>query len=194
MTWYLPAGETVIPTSLRPLIARAILHMLSELDLAKDMEFQVPVFDGLTMDQKLVALYKIAFGLMDPKTHAVEHTAALEGGIAALFNLMAEYIDCEMTDNPNKKLWRGMVQTACQSLYNETIPWNANYEEWRFNLDTLDEEILWDNDWSLDSHCNKKQMGIMPDYFRTAPRFPNPDKIQSIKEKLIQFCEDILAE
>ena len=92
MTWYLPAGETVIPTSLRPLIARSILCMLSELDLAKDMEFQVPAFDELTTDQKLVALYKIAFGLMDPKTHAVEHTAALEGGIAALFNLMAEYI------------------------------------------------------------------------------------------------------
>ncbi len=37
-------------------------------------------------------------------------------------------------------------------------------------------------------------MGIMPDYFRTAPGFPNPDKIQSIQEKLIQFCEDILTE
>ncbi len=33
-----------------------------------------------------------------------------------------------------------------------------------------------------------------PDYFRTTPRFPKPDKIQSIKKTLIQFCEDILTE
>ena len=194
MTWYLPAGETVIPFSLRPLIARSILCMLSELDLAKDFEFQVPVFDKLTMDQKIVVLYKVAFGLMDPKTHAVEHTAALEGCVAALFNLSADYLECEITDSPRKKVWRGMVRTACQNIYNETIPWNANYEEWRGCLDSLEQVILWDNDWSLDPDSNKKLLGVMPDYFSTAPRFPKPDKIEAIQEKLVQFCEGVLTE
>ena len=194
MTWYLPAGETTISPELRPLIANAILHLLSELEAAEDMEFQVPVFDQLDTDQKIVALYKVAFGLMDPKTHAVEHTAALEGCIAALFNLIAEYIDCEINSESGQYLWRDMVRTATKNLHNETISQDADYTEWQICLETLEDEILWDNDWSLSPACKKKPMGIMPKYFTTEVPIPKAGKSQSIRDQLVQFCEGIINE
>lgn len=194
MTWYLPAGETIISPELRPLIAQAILHALDEVEIDKYFEFQVPVFDDLSKRQKIVALYKVGFGLMDPKTHAVEHTAALEGCIAALFNLIMEYLDNEISSGSEENFWRKMVKTACEAIDDEPIPENATCEDWQFNLDTLEEEILWDSDWSLAPDGPKKEFGIMPKYFITEPPLPKPGQFKSIRAQLIEFCEGIIAE
>jgi len=149
--WPTSTGSRTLHDAEAALVAAAIDVMLNSLDESfcedsdedpepmADMQFGIPIFDSLTLPQRIATLHYVALHLLTDAMPATEDTSAVEDAtIAAIFSEIQDQVSIEVgfdivgifegatdSDEVAKNVlksthWRTLVMTACrQSLLSD---------------------------------------------------------------------------
>ena len=149
--WRTSCGERTLDGAEARVFAEALLCLLDEafLDRLEDYPSGVNCFDDLTYGQKVAVLVTVGKGLLCRDTPVVELTAALEGGIAAIFEKLREIVMLEIDEPELGTPSRNLVVAARQAMEGEEIPGPMcqDRHEWDFQIQELADAILWDADY-----------------------------------------------
>jgi hypothetical protein len=149
--WRTSCGERILQGAEARVFAEALLCLLDEAFMSRfeDYSSGVSCFDDLTYGQKIAVLVTVGKGLLCPDAPAVELTAALEGGIAAVFEKLREIVVLEIDEPEVGTSSRNLVVAARQAMEGEEIPSPTcqDREEWDFQIQELADAILWDADY-----------------------------------------------
>ena len=149
--WRTSCGERTLQSAEARVFAEALLCLLDEAFLGRfeDYTSGMNCFDGLTYGQKVAVLVTIGKGLLCPDTPVVELTAALEGGIAAVFEKLRDIVTLEIDEPEMGTSSRNLVVAARQAMEGEEIPSPTcqDRDEWDFQIQELADAILWDADY-----------------------------------------------
>lgn len=188
--WHTSSGDRTLTGAEAALLKAAIADMTDSLrdeadGLVDEDPCGVKLFDELSWQQRLALLARVASALLDPKVRAPEITAVNEATVAALFahvtrNLAIELdyaTEPELPQDFDRFYWRRLL-AACQREPNDEfyVEWNSNdADDWNLLIECLQDEILWDNDWSMSElfmdaepeigQHNKDYFGIDGDYY-----------------------------
>lgn len=185
--WSTPNGDRNIRGHEAFLIREAVGMMIDELELLADqtafppLEFGIPVWDGLTWQQKLATLDQVLRHLLDPKLPPLPLMAVYESAIGAIFEKIKGCIEVEldMVDSETESefhdldSWRELILNALNEphyiddndfssmesdriddLESEIYP--SGCHDTRKNLwfnvvDRLADRLLWDRDYEMEA-------------------------------------------
>ena len=97
--WHTNTGDRTLEGPEARLLAEALWDFLSELEVeGGDFDAGLEAFDSLTFGQKVSVLTIVGNGLLRPEVPICEPTAAVESGIAAIFEYLKELVIVEIDD------------------------------------------------------------------------------------------------
>ena len=183
-----------------------------------ELEFGIPPFDELQRNQKIAALHIVARGLLCPDQPPPPLTAVLDATVAAIYVHAGEMLEDMLVPEPldfdesllgppyvpERELptWRQLILAACrQQKMDEDLPDpdEADFHQWEYPLDFLEQCILWDADWALLEHLDadpqnsqrvKRRLGIDDDYFIAVPPEPNDAEAARLLDELVELSRD----
>lgn len=165
----------------------------------------VLVFDRLTTEQKIVLLADVASALRDPAVPIPELTAANEGAVAAVINILRDLLEDELDANrseanpPRTDLRKALLAVGVEDGWEEMpAATDSDSESWAFVLDSFEDLILWDTDYELvdqfldlppDAAREIKQMsGIPEDFYIASPIEPDARRLEAARVALRRMC------
>ena len=205
--WNTSDGERILKNSEALVFAESLWSFIDESNLNDydDYDIGITVFDNLTYGQKICVLSIIGTGLLKEDVPPVELTAVLEGAIAAVFIHLMECIEIEI-DEPDfsNARWREKVFNARKEMIGEDIPLPDcdDLEEWKLEVDSLHDRILWDTDYASESSFvdgsreNTKLLktlaGVSNDYYISIADDLNENEIENKLLELRSLCRGIV--
>lgn len=170
-----------------------------------DTEFGIAPFDELQRNQKLVALYSSARGLLHPNEPTPKLTAFVEAAVATVYEHAKEQVYLEIDDpdsSDETSFWRRLVlEAARQQVALDELPCDSDPDKgiWNFLIECLIGCVLWDNDYesqeSLDlppeaSKRYRATLGITEDYYTDVPPDPPDDHVNLYVDALMGLTAD----
>ena len=161
-------------------------------------EYGIPVFDRLTIGQKLSVLVQVGRALLIKEEPEPELTAVVEAAVAVIFQgvLSGIHTECEMIEGHDD------FKVAVLSIFKSEPPLPDDLPEetcddvaeWESLVAALEGEILWDDDY-LDevrymdtppehSEFMKEVMDVDKDYFTHVPPDPADEQLDNLAEEL----------
>lgn len=177
------------------------------LQYVEQWEYGVRVFDQLTYNQRTALLTNVATYLLTETDDYPPLNAINEGAVGAIYenikaNLIFELDESSTNDNSEAsevENWRSLILAACKEAEVEDLPDvnNLDYNEWKINLDILEEQVLWDRDFEssnfyLDLNPEtgkhlKDYMRIDEDYFTAIPPDPTDEEVEIAFKTLMKL-------
>ena len=174
---------------------------------AEQWEYDVRVFDQLACNQRIALLAEVARYLLTETDDYPSLNAINEGTVGAIYenirvNIIIELDESNLNDKPEIaeiSSWRSLILAACAEAGFEDLPDanNHDYNEWKINLDILEEQVLWDRDFEnsnfyLDLSPEtgkplKDYMRIDDDYFTAIPADPTDKEVEIALETLMKL-------
>ncbi len=182
--WSTPEGDRVIQGYEAALIREAVGVMIDELELLADqtafppLEFGIPVWDGLTWQQKLATLDQVLRHLLQPLLPPLPLTAIYESAVGAIFEkikcgieieLDLELMETESEFHDSDNSWRTLVLLAfdepryaedgtmsgdwvddLDSEFYPTGPEDVRKDLWFNVVENLADRLLWDRDYEME--------------------------------------------
>lgn len=174
--WWTSCGERTLEGAEAKVFAEALWDLLDESNLSEsdDYGLGISAFDGLTYGQKISILFIVGNGLLRKDVPRVELTAVSEGAIAAVFEHLKNLIIIEIDMPELGTNWRELVVTARKEAEGEEIPPTTcnDPEEWKIEVDSLAEDILWDADYD-DADLYVDQPPEKAAWLKSMARIPN---------------------
>ena len=205
--WNTSDGERILKNAEALVFAESLWSFIDEssLNVYDDFDIGITVFDNLTYGQKISVLSIIGTGLLKEDVPIIELTAVLEGAIAAVFIHLMECIEIEI-DEPDfsNARWREKVFNARKEMIGEDIPLPDcdDLEEWKLEVDSLHDRILWDTDYASESSFvdgspeNTKLLktlaGVSNDYYISIADDLNENEIENKLLELRSLCRGIV--
>ena len=205
--WNTSDGERILKNAEALVFAESLWSFIDEssLNVYDDFDIGITVFDNLTYGQKISVLSIIGTGLLKEDVPIIELTAVLEGAIAAVFIHLMECIEIEI-DEPDfsNARWREKVFNARKEMIGEDIPLPDcdDLEEWKLEVDSLHDRILWDTDYASESSFvdgspeNTKLLktlaGVSNDYYISIADDLNENEIENKLRELRTLCKGIV--
>jgi hypothetical protein len=182
--WSTPEGDRVVQGYEASLIRETVGMMIDELDILADqtsfppLEFGIPVWDGLTWQQKLATLDLVLRHLLQPSLPPLPLISIYEAAVGAIYEKVKCEIEVELDfartetesefhDEDNS--WRAMVLAAfnqpryaddgsmssdfVDDLDLEFYPADANEirkDRWFNVVESLADRLLWDRDYEME--------------------------------------------
>jgi hypothetical protein len=198
--WDTPKGIRKLKGRERALFRAALLSLFDELRGATpedEPEFGVPAFDTIDLEERPWILLLAAEALLGDG-EAPEIRAWNEGSLAAVYEWVrgALIAEIELRETPgraprSRTRWRGFVHIAWMEVVYPEIGapsprgegekqsvGSRDLDEWLYKLELLREEVLHDDDSSMDGLMDippekanqlKEQLGIPEDYYTAIP-------------------------
>lgn len=182
--WSTPEGDRVVQGREAALIRDAVGMMIDEIEMLADqpafppLEFGIPVWDGLTWQQKLATLDLVLRHLMQASLPPLPLTSIYESAVGAIFEKIKCEIEIELdiakmeanSDfHDENDFWRSMVLDAfgepryaedgsmigdsLEDLDSEFYPVDANEmrkDRWFNVVESLADRLLWDRDYEME--------------------------------------------
>jgi len=179
--WWTQIGERVLTGAEAELFGHALGVVLDEVEEAhrdaqsEDDEWtaSLTAFDDLTYGQKIQVFATVAEGLLLPEVPKVRLTAAVEAGVAAVYEQLKTYVEMEIDaeDLPDederdrqrretyRHFWRRKILAVCDQYgMQEPDPSDpesdepvtegcADKEQWDLLIERIMGRILWDRDY-----------------------------------------------
>lgn len=208
--WNMNSGERVLSDTEWTVFeyGLGVLRDLLEEDLESASDIPgtgVLVFDRLTTEQKFVLLADVASALRDPAVPIPELTAANEGAVAAVINILRDLLEGELDANrseanpPRTDLRKALLSVGAHDGWEEMpAATDTDSESWAFVLDSFEDLILWDIDYELadqfldlppDASREIKQMsGIPEDFYIASPIEPDARRLEAARVTLRRMC------
>ena len=182
--WSTPDGDRVIKGHEASLIRDAVGVMIDELEILADqtsfppLEFGIPVWDGLTWQQKLATLDQVLRHLLQSSLSPLPLTAIYESAVGAIFEKIKCGIEVELDmvrtetesdfHDPNDT-WRTLVLLAFnEPCYSEDDSMSGDWDDdldddfyptgtsdtrkdvWFNVVENLADRLLWDRDYEME--------------------------------------------
>jgi len=182
--WSTPEGDRVIQGHEAALIRDAVGVMIDELELLADqtafppLEFGIPVWDGLTWQQKLATLDQVLRHLLQASLPPLPLTSIYESAVGAIFEKIKCSIEVELdfarTETQSEfhdadDTWRTMVLLAFNeprytedgSMSGDPVddldsdfypagPDDMRQDLWFNVVENLADRLLWDRDYEME--------------------------------------------
>ncbi len=182
--WSTPEGDRVVQGFEAALIREAVGVMIDELELLADqtafppLEFGIPVWDGLTWQQKLATLDQVLLHLLQPSLPPLPLTSIYESAVGAIFEKIKSGIEIELdfesTETESEfhdasDTWRSMVLAAFDeprymedgSMSSDDVddldsdfypdgPRDMRKDLWFNVVESLADRLLWDRDYEME--------------------------------------------
>jgi len=204
--WWTQNGHRVLEPHEAILFAESLLDLLEDFNLSDtdDYPLGITAFDKLTYGQKISVLSTVANGLLRTDVPMVTLTAALEAGIAAVFEHLKNLITIEIDDEQPQTYWRQIVIAARKEAEGEEIPAPDcdDLNEWSIELECVEEGILWDADYEIEhlyadrspaeARDLREMMNITEEYFQYIPEDPKDEEIESKLAELRKLCASVI--
>jgi len=204
--WWTQNGNRVLEPKEAVLFAESLLDLLEDFNLSDNDDYPLGItaFDRLTYGQKISVLSTVANGLLRTDVPMVSLTAALEAGIAAVFEHLKNLIIIEFDDEQPQTYWRQIVIAARKEAQGEEIPAPDcdNYCEWDLQLECISGGILWDVDYEIEhlfadrspaeASALRQMAGINDEYFNYIPEDPKDEEIEGKLAELRELCESVM--
>lgn len=160
-------------------------------------DYGIPVFDRLTIGQKLSALVRVGRALLIEAEPAPELTAVVEAAAAVIFEGIESGLqsECEITEGFTE-FREAVLAVSERPPQPDELPdaTSDEFEKWQFLLEVLKGQVLWDEDYLdegpyLDvppeqAQLMKEVMDVEDDYYMAVPEDPPDDKLESLAEEL----------
>lgn len=203
--WNTSKGKRTLKGAEAALFAEGLLTLIDDSSVwdFEDYPMGIKAYDTLTPGQMVFALWTIAHGLLDDDVEPINHTAALEGAIAAVFNQIKDRIQVELEDSGFGFDWRHMVLAARKAAQAEDVaPLEcSDHDAWEFEIDKIEDSILWDNDFdtndlAMDLPPEKADqfrtlMGIPDHYALTIPEDLDPEQMTATLADIRELCSHV---
>lgn len=218
--WNTSSGLRALDGKERRLFVRGVVELWT---LLTDEEGEwwssgAPFFDDIPLADRSYALLEVADQLLH-SAPPPEYTAWNEGAILAVFNLIGQRVEEEVTQDcppgsaQARTHWRRLVHEAWMErcyVPDDLIDWerdegphqslrSRNLEFWDFKVLLLTDEILFDRDCEMDDFIRmppeiaatiQREMGIEGNYYTAA----SPALQEADRKRLLGFLETFLEE
>jgi hypothetical protein len=180
--------------------------MMVDLLTEGDVDFGIAPFDNLQRNQKLVALYSSARGLLRPDEPAPRLTAFIESAVATVFEFAQHQVYDEIDDpefHGEASHWRKIVlEAARERVEAADMPaeQNAHKTAWSFLIESLAGCVLWDNDYEwqepLDispdaGNAVKSVLGMDDAYYTAVPEDPPDNQANLYLDALMGLTAEV---
>lgn len=201
--WRTPTGDRILTGAEAELFRVGLASLLFYLDEGEDIEMPlnvgVSLFDGLTYPQKLAMLEFVGGALLRESIACPKHTAVGEATIAAVFYHIESELEVEIDEGHDDI--RRLIVAACKHAGATEQPprlQSISKNEWRFAIEFLTDQILWDCDWghelgSMDAAPEVAQgikdfARIDDDYYTAIAPDPTPEQLRRIRSNLRELA------
>lgn len=202
----------LVRMSIESMIDALLIHVDEEIeneetgaDARIDCESGIPIYDALTISQRIAVLHDVAKYLLTDTEKVLSLSAELEASVAAIFIEIRDQVAIEIDfpsinrqQNPN---WRALVRAAYDSVFADDItglhdeeinedlpsPNDRDIRRWEYLIEALSDAILWDRDFEMaDSFLDddpgvsltrRRLLGIDDEYFTSIAPDPRPDEV-----------------
>lgn len=169
-------------------------------------EVGVAVFDTLQPGQKLAALANVGRALSDKLMPCPDHTAVLEGAIAAVFETLRDLILTEVEiqihepDYPVITEVRQLALDAGKTLRDWELPrlLSKKEDDWTDLVECLMDRVFWDRDWEMaDGFLDAdpgltgqllEALGIDREYYTDTPMDAEDEWLEAVRRTLREVC------
>lgn len=223
--WHTPEGKRTFTGPYALVLAYGLKAMHEQLEYCyevdeDDHEFGYRAFATLTLEQKVWALHKIAFGLLDKKTPIAPLVAYLEAGVATIFHELIGCVEVEIDfakEDGEAEDWHFNTRRAILTVHEKESRNDPPFveddeeplrlecddiEQWKMAVEYLEDEVLWDADYEMESTADmppehdaafKQEMGIADSYYNAIPNDPHsPQAIKLLKE-VEKLCDRVIS-
>ncbi len=205
-----PEGTRVLQGAERHLFVQS-LGMLVDMLSTDDVPTDIPVFDGLTRNQKIATYHAVARALLVKSEPSPTLTAVVEAATASVYQHVFDMISLELDDDddsdgedygfrylPEGPSWREMTIAAAQHMGLTKLPKadEVDLYRWETLIECLQDRVQWDRDWEMVDHQDappelasrvKQEAGIADDYFVAIP----PDPQDAETERMLRELKDL---
>jgi hypothetical protein len=216
--WHTQAGDRVLAGAEARLFKaslRFMVDILEDDDQEDSWAFRIEMFDRLTVGQKLTMLCDVARALLDPAVPMPELTAVNEATVAAVYQNLLDNIlmevddDGEIQGDPSiRYYWRRLIMAAVKEAERaenlpidpeqQPTPESNDMDDWDPLVEDLENRILWDGDWELESNIadsspedaqrSKDFLGITDEYYLDVAPDPPDSEIPKLVRQLKTLC------
>ena len=220
--WRTPKGEKILTGPLGLLFAEGLRSMADEmrncLEFDDDFGVGIRAFDGLTTEQKIWSMHKVAFGLFDEHMPPCPLVAYLEATVAVIFEQIESCIciEIDMEDDDDfqeyKFHWRQLLLDAFELtelndpefLEEDESPLtveSTEIEHWQDALGYLRCEVFWDDDYLYDDFNDYPpevheevltKLRIAEDYYSSIPPDPSTEEVKKLLKEFSNFCDEVI--
>ena len=205
----------LVRMSIESMIDALLIHVDEEIenedigaDARTDCESGIPVYDALTISQRIAVLYDVAKYLLTDTNEVLSLSAELEASVAAIFIEVRDQVAIEI-DFPTINLdpgpnWRQLVRAAYDNVFADDVtglhdeevdedlpsPSDRDIRRWEYLVEALSDAILWDRDFEMAdsfldddpgvSHTRRRLLGINDEYFTSIAPDPRPDEVYGL--------------
>jgi hypothetical protein len=206
--WRTPDGDRVL-TAGEWALARAGLGLAWDaVELAREAgagdATGVRVFDALQPAQQVALLALVGAALSDPQAPAPPLTAATEGTLGAVFDLLRAWLEMELAGaagegDPThvRRLLLAAVADAGGRDGTVPEPTDATPGEWELLLEEVEARLFWDADWEMGdvfldlppeaAQADLVLHGIDPEYFTAVPDDPDAAGLAAARRTLAEL-------
>lgn len=219
MTWHTAYGDRVLRGAEARLIQESIASMVDDLLESRDSNREEPVmygvlaFDELGWSQRLSTLETVSRHLLIETPETLKLTSPNEATVGAIFENVIQHIDFEIALHGMDLLeggqesvrWRQLVLEASQHkdefIYSEAASDEHfengaqcdDLEEWRYVIESLIDQVLWDRDYEIVSLMDlppaiaasvKSEMGVDGDYFVAIVEDPHEHELDGLVQRV----------
>lgn len=205
--WPTQLGDRVLRGAEGKLFQHGLSSLVfyQEQDAENDYPVGVPVFDRLSLPEKLATLEQVAQALLVEDVPNPELTAVTEGTVAAIFAQLVDDIQSEIDEGGSRARKLARSAARASEYDDESIPQRdcTDIDEWEELIELLMDNIFWDRDWQeefiepddppdLADHV-RDRMNITVEYYTAAAPDPPPQRLPQIRESLRSLSRMKLA-
>ena len=167
--------------------------------------YDIPVFDRLTLGQKLWLLQQVGRALLIEREPRPELTAVVEATAAVIFEGLRSGIEYEIDSTIERFEYRTALLKLLNSYPSSVERPNVSSDdlpEWEFMVQSVVDQVLWDEDF-LDEFpfldvspeqaaFMKEAMDVTDNYFTSIPPDPPEEELGRIADNLMRLAYDAL--